>query len=95
MKRSAQVAAERDPRGSAATGVTFLNCDVPEAVRIGLDAADGKNLEVFSASIGRQLLERGLIDEIDLHIAPCCSATGSGCSTTPGHTRPARAAQRR
>ena len=39
MKRSAQVAAERDPRGSAATGVTFLNCDVPEAVRIGLDAA--------------------------------------------------------
>ena len=30
----------------------------------------GKNLEVFSPTIGRQLLELGLIDEIDLHIAP-------------------------
>jgi hypothetical protein len=30
----------------AVEGVTFLNCDVAEAVRIGLDAADGKNLEV-------------------------------------------------
>ena len=42
-----------------ATGVTFLSCDVTEAVRIGLEAADGKNLEVFSATIGRQLLEPG------------------------------------
>ena len=37
---------------------------------MGLEAAGGKHLEVFSATIGRQLLERGLIDEIDLHIAP-------------------------
>jgi dihydrofolate reductase len=51
-------------------GVTFLNCGVAEAVRIGLEAAAGKNLEVFSPTIGRQLLELGLIDEIDLHIAP-------------------------
>jgi len=36
----------------------------------GLAAADGKNLEVFSPTIGRQLLELGLIDEIDLHIVP-------------------------
>jgi dihydrofolate reductase len=59
-----------------AQGVTFLSCDVAEAVRIGLKAADGKNLEVFSASIGRQLLERGLIDEIDLHIAPVLLGAG-------------------
>src|SRR6516225_10219155 len=50
-----------------ADGVTFLNCGPAEAVRIGLAAADGKNLEVFSPSIGRQMLELGLIDEIDLH----------------------------
>ncbi len=37
-------------------GGTFLSCDVAEAVRIGLEAAGGKNLEVLSASIGRQLL---------------------------------------
>jgi dihydrofolate reductase len=53
-----------------ADGVTFLNCDLAEAARIGLKAAGGKNLEILSATIGRQLLERGLIDEIDLHIAP-------------------------
>ena len=56
--------------------VTFLNCDVAEAARIGLKAAGGKNLEILSATIGRQLLERGLIDEIDLHIAPVLLGEG-------------------
>jgi hypothetical protein len=44
-----------------AEGVTFRSCDVAAAVRIGLEAAGGKNLEVFSPTTGRQLLERGLI----------------------------------
>ncbi|MFE1325134.1 dihydrofolate reductase family protein [Streptomyces sp. NPDC058735] len=43
-------------------GVTFLNCDVAEAVRIALKAAGRKNVEVFSPTIGRQLLEHGLHD---------------------------------
>jgi dihydrofolate reductase len=59
-----------------ADGVIFLSGDVAEAVRIGLEAAAGKNLEVFSPTIGRQLLERGLIDEIDLHIAPVLLGDG-------------------
>lgn len=59
-----------------AEGVTFLNCDPGEAVQIGLRAAGGKNLEVFSPTIGRQLLQRGLIDEIDLHIAPVLLGDG-------------------
>jgi dihydrofolate reductase len=59
-----------------AAGVTFLNCDVADAVRIALKAADGKNVEVFSPTVGRQLLERGLIDEIDLHIAPVLLGDG-------------------
>src|SRR5438094_7139917 len=42
-----------------ADGVTFLNCGPAEAVRIGLEAAGGKNPEVFSPTIGRQLLELG------------------------------------
>jgi dihydrofolate reductase len=67
-----------------AEGVTFLSCDVAEAVRIGLEAADGKNLEVFSANIGRQLLERGLIDEIDLHIAPVLLGDGIRLFDNPG-----------
>ncbi|ANP52996.1 dihydrofolate reductase [Streptomyces griseochromogenes] len=67
-----------------ASGVTFLHCDVSEAVRIGLEAADGKNLEVFSPTIGRQLLERGLIDEIDLHIVPVLLGEGIRLFDNPG-----------
>ncbi|WP_280231697.1 dihydrofolate reductase family protein [Nocardia cyriacigeorgica] len=69
-----------------AAGVTFLNCDVAEAVRIGLEAAAGKNLEVFSPTIGRQLLERGLIDEIDIHIAPVLLGDGIRLFDNPGGT---------
>jgi dihydrofolate reductase len=65
-------------------GVTFLNCEPTEAVRIGLEAAAGKNLEVFSPSIGRQLLELDLIDEIDLHIAPILLGDGIRLYDDPG-----------
>lgn len=65
-------------------GVTFLNCDPAEAVRIGLTAADGGNLEVHSPTIGRQLLALGLIDEIDLHIAPVLLGDGIRLFDNPG-----------
>jgi dihydrofolate reductase len=64
--------------------VTFLNCGPAEAVRIGLAAAGGKNLEAFSPIIGRQLLELGLIDEIDLHIAPILLGEGIRLYDNPG-----------
>ncbi|KAB2349722.1 dihydrofolate reductase family protein [Actinomadura rudentiformis] len=67
-----------------ADDVTFLNCGPAEAVRIGLEAAGGKNLEVFSPTIGRQLLELGLIDEIDLHIAPVLLGQGVRLYDNPG-----------
>ncbi|GAC1649751.1 MAG: hypothetical protein NVS9B11_22890 [Candidatus Dormibacteraceae bacterium] len=67
-----------------ADGVTFLNCGPAEAVRIGLEAAGGKNLEVFSPDIGRQLLELVLIDEIDLHIAPILLGEGIRLYDNPG-----------
>ena len=59
-----------------ADGVTFLNCGPAEAARIALAAANGKNAEVLSPSVGRQLLDLGLIDEIDLHIAPILLGEG-------------------
>ena len=59
-----------------AAAVTFLNCDVGQAAQMALEAAEGKNVEVLSPSIGRQLLERGLVDEIDLHIAPVLLGAG-------------------
>jgi dihydrofolate reductase len=67
-----------------ADDVTFLHCSPAEAVRIGLAAAGGKNLEVFSPTIGRQLLELGLIDEIDLHIAPILLGQGIRLYENPG-----------
>jgi dihydrofolate reductase len=72
-----------------AAGVTFLRCEPAEAVRIGLEAAAGKNLEVFSPTIGRQLLELDLIDEIDLHIAPILLGGGIRLYDNPG-TAPVR-----
>lgn len=59
-----------------AAGVTFLNCEPADAVRIALEAADGKNVEVFSPTIARQLLQLGLVDEIDLYIAPILLGDG-------------------
>ncbi|WP_345800000.1 dihydrofolate reductase family protein [Microbacterium sp. AZCO] len=57
-------------------GITLLDCDLAEAIEIARDAAGGKNVEILSASIGRQLLERGLLDEFDLHIAPVLLGDG-------------------
>jgi riboflavin biosynthesis pyrimidine reductase len=39
---------------------------------------------VFSPTIGRQLLELGLIDEIDLHIAPVLLGEGIRLYDNPG-----------
>jgi dihydrofolate reductase len=49
---------------------------VAEALRIARKAAGDKNVEVFATTIGRRLLERGLIDEIDLRIAPVLLGDG-------------------
>ncbi len=56
--------------------ITFLSCPVDEAVRIALDAAGGKNVEVFSPTICAQLLPLGLIDQIDLHLVPVLLGDG-------------------
>ena len=53
-------------------------------MRVALRAADGKNVEVFSPTIGRQLLEKGLIDEIDLRIAPILLGEGIRLYENPG-----------
>jgi dihydrofolate reductase len=67
-----------------AEGITVLSCPVEEAVVIALDAAAGKNVEVFSPTIGRELLRSGRIDEIDLHIAPVLLGDGIRLFDDPG-----------
>lgn len=65
-------------------GVTFLDCDVVEAVDIGLEAAKGKDLEIHSQDIARQLVERGLIDELYVHVAPVMLGSGVRVFDRPG-----------
>lgn len=65
-------------------GFTFIDCSAEEAVRIGLEAAGGKNLKVHSPAIGRQLLDLGLIDEIDIHIVPVLLGDGVRLYDVPG-----------
>ncbi|MBR8742680.1 dihydrofolate reductase family protein [Nocardiopsis sp. MG754419] len=67
-----------------ADGVRFLDCDVAEAVDIARRAAAGKNVEVLSPTVGRQLLARGLLDEIDLHVLPVLLGDGVRLYDDPG-----------
>lgn len=69
--------------------VTFLHRDPAEVVELALAAAGGKDIMVFSPNIGAQLLERGLIDEIDLHIAPVLLGDGIRLYSKP-HGSPIR-----
>lgn len=66
-------------------GITFLNGDLAEAIRTCLDAADGKDVEIFSADIARQCLERGgLIDEFRVHLVPVMLGAGLRLLDLPG-----------
>ena len=50
--------------------VTFLTCDIAEAVATALSAAGGKNLEILGADLASQCLQRGLVDEILVYVLP-------------------------
>lgn len=78
------VLTHRPDDAEPAEGVTFLSCDVAEAVQTARRAAGGKNVEVLSPTIGRQLLERGLLDEIDLHVLPVPLGDGVRLYDNPG-----------
>jgi dihydrofolate reductase len=59
-----------------ADDVTFLDCDLADALSICLRAAKGKNVEIFSADISGQAIQRGLLDEIAVHVAPVLLGDG-------------------
>lgn len=64
--------------------MTFLDCDVAEAVAIGLAAAGGKNLEIHGQDIARQCVEGGLIDVFSVHLAPVMLGSGVRLFDCPG-----------
>jgi dihydrofolate reductase len=67
-------------------GVTFLSCDVAEAVATARTAAGGKNLEILGADLASQCLQRGLVDEVLVYVLPVLLGDGVRFST-PGLDR--------
>ena len=57
-------------------GVTFLSCDLAEAVATARAAAGGKNLEILGADVAGQCLQRGLVDEVLVYVLPVLLGDG-------------------
>jgi dihydrofolate reductase len=56
--------------------ITFLSDELGDAVATATDAAAGKDVVVFGASIARQCLRAGLLDEIVIHLVPVLLGDG-------------------
>jgi dihydrofolate reductase len=67
-------------------GVTgrFLDVDIEEAVTIAKEAAGDGDVVVLGANIARQCLEKGLLDEIIVHMAPVLLGDGVRLFERPG-----------
>lgn len=80
MTHSAREPIERD-----GTTYTFVVDDIAQAVESAKQAAGNRAVSVLGGSISRQCLERGLVDEIQLHIVPII--LGEGRSLFAGLSR--------
>lgn len=64
------------PPGEPVAGVTFLSCDLAEAVATARAAAGGKNLEILGADLASQCLRQGFVDEILVYVLPMLLGDG-------------------
>ncbi len=62
-------------------GVTFLSCDLVEAVATARAAAGGKNTEILGADLATQCLRQGLVDEVLVYVLPMLLGDGVRFST--------------
>lgn len=72
----AQYVLTHQPPGRPDPAVTFLTCDVEEAVATARAAAGGKNLEILGADVAAQCLQRRLVDEILVYVLPVLLGDG-------------------
>ncbi|MDG4857854.1 dihydrofolate reductase family protein [Streptomyces sp. T-3] len=56
--------------------VTFLTCELEEAVATARSAAGGRNVEILGADVAAQCLQRGLVDEILVYVLPLLLGDG-------------------
>jgi dihydrofolate reductase len=73
------------PAGGTGPDVTFVG-DLDTAVRVAKDAAHGKYVNVLGASVAKQCLEAGLLDEILVLVAPVLLGDGTRLFDHPGGT---------
>jgi dihydrofolate reductase len=64
------VLTHRPPADSADPRISFLSGTIEDAVATAQAAAGDRNVGIFGASLSRQCLRAGLLDEIVLHVAP-------------------------
>lgn len=75
------------PDASEDPTITFLKGDISEAINRALKAAAGKNVVIIGASVARQCIDAGLIDEIFIHIVPVLLGDGVPFFRRQGFTR--------
>jgi dihydrofolate reductase len=62
----------------------FIDEDIETAVARAAEAAGGKNVGILGADLAKQCLERGLLDEIVIHLAPVLLGDGVRLFAVPG-----------
>jgi dihydrofolate reductase len=66
---------------------TFIDEDIEAAVARATEAAAGKNVGILGANVAKQCLERGLLDEIIIHLAPVLLGDGVRLLDVPSGLR--------
>jgi dihydrofolate reductase len=64
-----------------------MNCDIVEAIRRAQEIAGDRNVQIVSADIARQALEHGLINELQVFVAPVFLGDGIRIFDAPGGHR--------
>jgi dihydrofolate reductase len=63
---------------------TFIDEDIEAAVARAKQAAGGKNIGILGANLAKQCLDRGLLDEIVVHLTPVILGDGVRLFDAPG-----------
>ena len=69
---------ERDPR------VRYISGDIAEKIKDIIKAADGGNVVLLGATVWRECLEAGVVDEILIHVVPVLLGDGIRFYSVPG-----------
>ena len=78
------VLTHRPPKSEHHPAVSFVSKDVRDAVATARDAAQGRNVVLFGASIPQQCLRAGVLDELIIHLVPVLLGDGIRLFDTPG-----------